>query len=96
MKGHPESRLHGLGRRLEARFQGSGKLLFTGNNLGGIEGPGENYLAIGAQGEKMRQLRPLALDLQDGLPPAGKPGNQEFIETHEAVQGQAVAKFPGT
>ncbi len=96
MKGHPESRLHGLGRRLEARFQGSGKLLFTGNDLRGIEGPGENYLAIGAQGEKMRQPRPLALDLQDGLPPAGKSGNQEFIQTREAVQGQAVAKFPGT
>ena len=44
----------------------------------------------------MVYLRPLALDLQDGLPPSGKLGNQEFIETHEAVQGQAVAKFPGT
>ena len=48
MKGYPESRPHSLGRGLEARFQGSGKLLLTENNLGGIEGPGENYLAVGA------------------------------------------------
>src|SRR3989339_102609 len=96
MKGPPESRLDGPSCRFQAGFQGSGKLLFTGDNLGWIERPGENYLGVGAQGEKMRQLRPLALDLQDGLTPAGKPGNQELIEAHEAVQGQAVAEFPGT
>ena len=44
----------------------------------------------------MRHLRGLALDFQDGLLPAGKPGDQNLMETHEAVQGQAVAEFPGT
>ena len=43
----------------------------------------------------MFKLRRLALDLQDGLPLPGKPGNQELVKTHETVQSQAVAEFAG-
>ena len=43
----------------------------------------------------MLKLRGFALNLQDGPPQAGKPGDQDLIEAHEAVQSQAVAKFPG-
>ena len=95
VEGHPEARRRGRGRRLKPGRQRGRILLFRPDDFLRIEGPGKDHLGVGAQGQQVIDLGPLALDLQGRGPAPFKPGNQALIEAHEGIQGQTVPKFPG-